>query len=261
MAYSIMRMEKIKSVSKGNARLKHSRRELDCPTANKEKSKENFYFICNEHSQEYREKKFGEIFKEITNGQKIRKNAVCAVEILMTFTPEAIKPEQEEEWAKESIRWVAKTLGGYDNIIDAQVHRDEKTTHIHAFVVPIDEKGKLNARKFLGGTSNRMSEIQTSYAKEMERFGLERGISKKITHAHHKSSQQWHAENARKEARLQAYEEKFGTEKDWDFDDVIAFQKKESEIERQIESETPKTPQNESIENLKAKVFDNENNR
>lgn len=239
MAFCILRIEKIKSVTKGNARLKHNRREVECPTA--DKNKENSYFVCNDHSEEYRGKTFREIFKEKTEGQKIRKNAVHAVEILMTFSPGSIKEENEEEWARKSIEWVAKMLGGYDNIIDAQLHRDEKTTHIHAIVVPIDSKGKLNAREFLGGIRDRMSDIQTSYAKEMEKFGLERGISKKITKAQHKTSQQWHAENARKEARLQTYEEKFGKEKNWWIDEAISFKKRESEIEKELASGSSQT--------------------
>lgn len=253
MGFCILRVEKIKSVTKGNSRMKHNRREIECPTANT--SKKNVTVICNEQSMENAKKTFREIFRKMTEGQKIRKNAVHAVEVLMTFSPGSIKPENETEWAKSSIHWLAKTLGGYNNIIDAQIHRDEKTTHIHAIVIPIDEKGKLNARAFLGGTRDKMSDIQTSYGKEMERFGLERGISKKITKAQHKTSQQWHAENAQKEARLQTYEEKFGKEKDWEIDKAISFKKRESEIEKEIVSESSKTSQIDKKEYIKENVF------
>ena len=124
-------------------------------------------------------------------------------------------------WSQASIDWVKKTFG--DNIIDAQLHLDETTPHIHTFVIPLDDKGKLNARAFLGGTRDRMVELQTSYAEAVKSFGLERGISKQITHATYKNSLRWHAENEQKEVSLQAYREVFGTASEWDFETQNKF--------------------------------------
>ena len=59
----------------------------------------------------------------------------------------------------------------------------------------------------------------------MEKFGLRRGVSGKITKAHHESSRRWHASQAEKEERLEAYEKKFGTEATWDFDMVLEFRR------------------------------------
>ena len=45
-----------------------------------------------------------------------------------------------------------------------------------AYVVPIDDKGKLNARHFLGGREN-LRNMQTDFAKNVGAdFGLERGV-------------------------------------------------------------------------------------
>ena len=50
-----------------------------------------------------------------------------------------------------------------------------KRPHIHAVIVPIDEKGKLNARGYFGGRE-KMRGMQDSFAKQMQPLGLERGI-------------------------------------------------------------------------------------
>lgn len=81
-----------------------------------------------------------------------------------------------------------------------------------------------------------MSELQSDYAKSVEKFGLKRGISRKITKAQHTSSKRWHAENAEKENRLKAYEEKYGTEKDWDFDEMLEFRRLIRKEEKETES-------------------------
>ena len=212
--------------------MQHNRRAVECPTANKNIS--NKYLLVSEESRDYREKNFRQILKEKTEGQKIRKNAVMAIETVMTFSPGAVKPEDIREWAAASISWLGSEFGGRQNIVDAVLHLDEKTPHIHAFIIPIDEKGKLNAREFLGGTKDRLSRLQTSYAKDMERFGLDRGICKTITKAQHKASQKFHAEQAEKEVRLQTYEKVFGKEKEWEFDQFEGFIKARKEIENEL---------------------------
>ena len=47
---------------------------------------------------------------------------------------------------------------------------------MYAYVVPIDERGKLNCRAFLGG-AKALSELQTQFAQEVgQQHGLQRGI-------------------------------------------------------------------------------------
>jgi hypothetical protein len=58
-----------------------------------------------------------------------------------------------------------------------KLHRDESTPHIHAFIVPMYE-GKLNAKHYIGGTRDRLTQLQDSYAKAMKPHKLERGIEK-----------------------------------------------------------------------------------
>lgn len=55
-------------------------------------------------------------------------------------------------------------------------HADEPgNVHCHSVVIPIDDKGHLNARFYLTGP-NVMTRLQDDYAKAMEKHGLERGV-------------------------------------------------------------------------------------
>ena len=78
----------------------------------------------------------------------------------------------------------------------------------------------------------RMSELQTDYAKAMEKYGLKRGICREITKARHESSLRWHERQAQNETRLRAYEKVFGNEETWDFDRFLEFQRTKNEIDK-----------------------------
>ena len=229
MGFAIMRIEKIKSVVAGNARLKHNRRETRCVTSNPDRK--NISLIFSDQMRKDRNRSFREIFYDRTQGQKPRKNAVMALEVVLTFSPGAVPENQLKSWAMDNAAWLKKTFGN-DNIIDCQLHRDEKNFHLQTLIIPIDERGRLNARAFVGGTRQRMSELQTDYAKAMEKYGLKRGICREITKARHESSLRWHERQAKKETRLRAYEKVFGAEETWSFDDFLKFQKAQNEIEK-----------------------------
>ena len=91
----------------------------------------------------------------------VRRNAVLMLEIVTSFSPEA-----NAEWMEEAF--------GAENVLSCTLHMDESTPHIHTEVVPIDERGRLCAKSFTSGRLAMMG-LHTSYAKAMERFGLDRG--------------------------------------------------------------------------------------
>ena len=234
MGFAIMRIEKIKSVVAGNARLKHNRRQTRCVTSNP--GKRNIRLTLSEQMRKDRHKSFRQIFHDRTKGQKLRSNAVMALEVVLTFSPGAVPEENLKAWAFDNATWLRHTFGS-DNIIDCQLHLDEKTPHIHAMVVPIDDRGRLNARAFVGGTRAKMSTLQTEYAKMMQHHGLERGICRELTKSRHESSLRWHQRQAEKENRLHAYERTFGTEENWDFDTELRFRQHKNDAR----IEEPKT--------------------
>ncbi|MBD2766574.1 plasmid recombination protein [Hymenobacter sp. BT664] len=59
--------------------------------------------------------------------------------------------------------------------MNAVLHLDEQTPHIHATVVPIDAAGKLNCRAMLGDRQ-KMRSMQTSFAAQLAPLGLQRGV-------------------------------------------------------------------------------------
>ena len=109
---------------------------------------------------------------------KVRKNSVLAVEHMLTATPEFFQDKDQAEihtWAEVNLNWLNERYGK-ENVVGAHLHMDETTPHIHAVIVPrIDER--LSARDYFGG-SQKMKDMQTSYAKCMQEHGykLQRGV-------------------------------------------------------------------------------------
>lgn len=139
------------------------------------------------------------LVRERIGDQTIRKNAVLCVEMLLTASPEYFRPnepslagyyqpEKLEEWKGAVHQWLDDEYG--DRIVRAELHLDEATPHIHAYLVPLDERGKLNCRGLFGGRE-KLSQFQDSYASALAPLGLERGI--KGSRAKHTSVKQYYA--------------------------------------------------------------------
>jgi Plasmid recombination enzyme len=128
----------------------------------------------------------------------IRKNAVLSLELMLGASPEwfnagtpAEQDRRRDAWRDLSMAWLRETFGEA-NVVGAVLHRDELTSHIQALVVPIDERGRLNARAFVGGNRDRMVELQDSYAAKVAVLGLERGVRGSV--ATHQEVKRWYAQ-------------------------------------------------------------------
>lgn len=117
--------------------------------------------------------------------KKVRKNAVHAVEVVITASPEWFNKateKQKEVFVHRSRKWLYD-LFGRDNELLIAMHRDEKTDHIHGVFIPLVD-GSLNAKKLIGGSSHRMTELQDDFYEKVARpLGMERG--EKQTHRKH----------------------------------------------------------------------------
>lgn len=114
-----------------------------------------------------------------TGKTAIRKDAVKALSLIFSGTHEDMKdierdPQIMNAWIKANYEFVAKEFGK-ENIVRFVLHRDEKTPHIHAVVIPLVE-GRLSAKKVLGDKIQ-MSKRQDRYGKAMEPFHLSRGVN------------------------------------------------------------------------------------
>lgn len=139
-----------------------------------------------------------------TRGIKPRKDAVLAVEVLLTASPEYFRPgrpdaygqfdaDRVDVWLKHQGAWLTKRYG--DRLVSAVLHLDEATPHLHAVVVPgelkLDRRRKppvevwsLNARGLVGGAQV-LRELQDDYAAAMAPLGLQRGVERALTGKSH----------------------------------------------------------------------------
>lgn len=173
MSFAILRHGKIKSSTKGAA-ISHNHRLSDEAKINIDKARSHLnVYIAGPGAKDRIDAKVPE---------KHRKDAVIAVEILLTSGPEffdQIEADREKlmvtpkfkAWVTESINWAKKEFGA--NLVDAVLHMDESTPHIHILTVPLTVDGRLCAKEVT--SRDKMQRRQTDYANAMKQFGLERG--------------------------------------------------------------------------------------
>ena len=184
MAYAIYRTAKLGSFGEIGGSLSHTYRTRNTPNADENKAH------LNEHSLQT----YNSCFEAIKNSipEKRRKNAVLCIEHLITASPDwsGWNTEKEKEFFDKSLEFVKQKYGS-ENVIAHSIHRDETTPHLIIYVTPIDEKGGLNAKKWLGGRA-KLSQTQTDFANAVKHFGIERGLEN--SKARHKTIQKYYAE-------------------------------------------------------------------
>ena len=168
--YAIMRCKKLTGMGSVASALQHCYRERETPNADAERTPENYCSVS--QSADEAMGKLRELLPE-----KRRKDAVLAVEYVMTASPEwwnEATPRQQAEFFARSEQWLENKYGK-DRVVAAGGHRDEATPHLSAFVVPLTQDGRLSAKEFIGGRS-KMRDDQSTYAESVKKLGLERGI-------------------------------------------------------------------------------------
>lgn len=130
-----------------------------------------------------------------TNDIKIRnKDTVIFNEFVLTASPEFFfnnkdgskKTRSEyddnlKEWVKTQVEFLEKE--NYGKCVNAVLHLDESTPHIHALILPIVDN-KLNNKSFWRG-KNSYGRLQDIYNSANSKFGLKRGEEKSKTLVDH----------------------------------------------------------------------------
>lgn len=127
------------------------------------------------------------------NSYMPRKNAVLALDFLMTASPDFFRGKTEKEiaaWEQDSLAWCKKVFGS-DNLIAAYSHHDESCIHITCTIIPEKKDGKLSAAYFVDGRQ-KLRDLWTSYAQAMKPYGLKRG--KMYSPAKHTSIKNYYAD-------------------------------------------------------------------
>ncbi|MEL5719495.1 MobV family relaxase [Treponema pedis] len=200
--FCIMRTKKLKTDGNVSSCISHHLRTRNTSNADYSKLQKNWYYPNNydidrakssnndiEKRQEWQRKSIANYKKRLP--EKVRKNGVRAIEFMITYSPEVdrIAGFDKFEYFNRSIKWL-KNKFGEENLVFMAVHLDETTPHLSAIVVPIDEKGKLNCRSYLGGRE-KMSALQDEFYEFCGKpFGLERG--KKGSKAKHQTIKQYY---------------------------------------------------------------------
>lgn len=178
-AYTVLRIAKLKSWGAIGGAGEHNARKRETPNADPERLKAN-RFVVGEPGLD-----LAQAVRERIGEQTIRKNAVLAVEGILSASPEYFRPGKAheagaydpmrlEDWAEVSRQWLERKYG--DRVVSAVLHLDEATPHIQFVLVPLDDTGKLNCRALFGGTRRTLSELQTDYAKAVAPLGIQRGL-------------------------------------------------------------------------------------
>jgi len=193
MSFAIYRTAKLGSFGEIGGSLSHTYRTRSTPNADENK------LHLNKHIFET----YNQCFEAIKNSipEKRRKNAVLCIEHLITASPDwnGWGTKKEEEFFKKSLEFLNKKYGK-ENVVACSIHRDETTPHLIVYVVPIDEKGGLNAKKWLGGRA-KLSQTQTEFANEVKHLGLERGLEN--SKARHKTIQKYYSEGKKSTPKLE----------------------------------------------------------
>ena len=231
-AFAILRVEKINqgtetAAHNHNLRASNTKKE---PNVDYSKSHLNRIILGNRNTVAT----INEKVEQRTNKKKLRDDANRAVEFVLSASPEhfydfekcnmtreewdnlipanfkdnmqaywkrvnevksTLKHDETKKWLTDAKDWMRKEFG--ENVINAVVHFDEKTPHIHLLCVPM-VKGKLTAKDFF--TLYNAKKWQTSYALAT---GLKRGVASEKKHEALKDAE---VNKAKQEARKEGLE-------------------------------------------------------
>ncbi len=172
--YAVMRLNKLKSLGQVSSRGGHNERTRETSNADGERLHTNERLTGSGNW-------LADVQARLADVPKVRSNAVLAYDFVFTASREFFTRGDEREqddrltdWRDRTMTWLRERFGA-DNVVAAILHRDEMTPHIQAMVVPIDDKGRLNAREFTGGAA-KLHALHDSYHAAVEDMGLGRGV-------------------------------------------------------------------------------------
>lgn len=176
VGYAVVHMMKIKSGAVGGIQ-SHNNREHEPktnPDVDMSRSEDNYDLIpCDNYKRSIKEK----MSNLVESSRAVRKDAVVVCNFIVTSdneTMEALGADRQREFFQDSVKWFSDRYGA-DRVLNATVHMDETTPHLHIGVMPITQDGRLSAKAIF--TKTEMKAIQTEFARDVgEKYGLERGV-------------------------------------------------------------------------------------
>lgn len=176
VGYAVVHMMKIKSGAVGGIQ-SHNNREHEPktnPDVDMSRSEDNYDLIsCDNYKRSIKEK----LSNLVESSRAVRKDAVVVCNFIVTSdneTMNALGADHQRQFFQDSVKWFSDRYGA-DRVLNATVHMDETTPHLHIGVMPITQDGRLSAKAIF--TKTEMKAIQTEFARDVgEKYGLERGV-------------------------------------------------------------------------------------
>ena len=176
VGYAVVHMMKIKSGAVGGIQ-SHNNREHEPktnPDVDMSRSEDNYDLIsCDNYKRSIKEK----LSNLVESSRAVRKDAVVVCNFIVTSdneTMNALGADRQREFFQDSVKWFSDRYGA-DRVLNATVHMDETTPHLHIGVIPITQDGRLSAKAIF--TKTEMKAIQTEFTRDVgEKYGLERGV-------------------------------------------------------------------------------------
>jgi hypothetical protein len=184
--FAILRTAKLKSFGNVGGSLSHTYRTRETTNADPSRSD------ANQHSHNSPDEVMQALRDRLP--EKYRKDAVIGLEYFVGASPEWFQGktrEQENAYFHQAVDWLQKRHG-QENVVGWSIHRDESSPHLVAYVVPMSDRGTLNAKQWTGGAAA-LSKMQTDFAKTVGApNNLERGIEG--SKAHHQTIKSFYAQ-------------------------------------------------------------------
>lgn len=177
MSYGIIRVAKFNSSAVRGIQI-HDEREKDKSHSNPDidfsKTEENYSL------KERPNKTYNQVIKERIDSldlkKAVRKDAVVMCSFVVTSDKDFfnnISLEQEKAYFQKAYNFV-KEKYGEQNIISAEVHKDETTPHLHINFIPVTQDNRLSAKSLFDKKS--LKQLQDDFYSQVSReFGLDRG--------------------------------------------------------------------------------------
>lgn len=103
--------------------------------------------------------------------EKTRKDAVLALEIVFSLTP--AHQLDEHAFFSDCVRWAGNQFGGAQNILSADIHRDEAAPHCHVLILPL-LAGRMVGSDMMGGRTK----LRDTRQRFHEAVGSKHGLAK-----------------------------------------------------------------------------------
>lgn len=179
MSYAVIHMQKIKTggirgIQNHNERLKESKTNPDIDTTKTHLNKD----LHGDDNRTYYNRVKDRI-KELNLPKAVRKDAVTMCGFVCTSDKaffDKLPQSEKDRFFKESHDFL-KDRYGEKNVVASKVHYDEKTPHMHCYIIPVTKDNRLSAKNIF--TRSELQKLQTEYHKHMndKGFDLERGLS------------------------------------------------------------------------------------